>query len=38
MADIDHKGSLMTQIIHEFSKSIRLRTQLQARLLPYLQA
>jgi hypothetical protein len=29
MADIDHKGSLMTQIIHEFSKSFRLRTQLQ---------
>eukprot|EP00730_Choanoeca_flexa_P005589 TRINITY_DN11980_c0_g5_i2.p1 TRINITY_DN11980_c0_g5~~TRINITY_DN11980_c0_g5_i2.p1 ORF type:complete len:307 (+),score=52.82 TRINITY_DN11980_c0_g5_i2:188-1108(+) len=29
MADIDHKGSLMTQVIHEFSKSLRLRTQIQ---------
>jgi mitochondrial import receptor subunit TOM40 len=35
MADMDHKGSLMTQVIHEFSRSFRTRFQVQTEQAEY---
>jgi hypothetical protein len=31
MADVDHKGNLMTQFVHEFSRAVRMRAQVQVR-------